>query len=113
MLGNGIVIREKEILTVDQSVLRDKVENNERREEIGDKRKMNPWQFHFGQKLCSWYLGHLHNNETQVRGGNSEKMEKKKTKKYRLQDTIQLHNNGTQVRGGNTEKMEKKKQKEV
>ena len=30
MLGNGIVIREKEILTVDQSVLRDKVENNER-----------------------------------------------------------------------------------
>ena len=53
MLGNGIVIREKEILTVDQSVLRDKVENNERWEEIGDKRKMNPWQFHFGQKLCS------------------------------------------------------------
>ena len=30
MLGNGIVIREKEILTVDQGVLRDKVENNER-----------------------------------------------------------------------------------
>ena len=30
MLGNVIVIREKEILTVDQSVLRDKVENNER-----------------------------------------------------------------------------------
>ena len=29
-MGNGIVIREKEILTVDQSVLRDKVENNER-----------------------------------------------------------------------------------
>ena len=53
MLDNVIVIREKEILTVDQSVLRDKVENNERWEEIGDKRKMNPWQFHFGQKLCS------------------------------------------------------------
>ena len=45
--SNVIVIREKEILTVDQSVLRDKVENNERWEEIGDKRKMNPWQFHF------------------------------------------------------------------
>ena len=42
MLDNVIVIREKEILTVDQSVLRDKVENNERWEEIGDKRKMNP-----------------------------------------------------------------------
>ena len=53
MLDNVIVIREKEILTVDQSVLRDKVENNERWGEIGDKRKMNPWQFHFEQKLCS------------------------------------------------------------
>ena len=53
MLDNVIVIREKEILTVDQSVLWDKVENNERWEEIGDKRKMNPWQFHFEQKLCS------------------------------------------------------------
>ena len=30
MLDNVIAIREKEILTVDQSVLRDKVENNER-----------------------------------------------------------------------------------
>ena len=36
---------------------------------------MNPWQFHFGQKLCSWYLGHLHNNGTQ--GGE------KKTRKNR------------------------------
>ena len=24
-----------------------------RNEEIGDNRKMKPWQFHFGQKLCS------------------------------------------------------------
>ena len=86
MLGNGIVIREKEILTVDQSVLRDKVENNERWEEIGDKRKMNPWQFHFEQKLCSWYLGHLHNNGTQV-GGKENTKKQKSTKK--ILDTIQ------------------------
>ena len=34
-----------------------------RNEEIGDNRKMKPWQFHFGQKVCSWYPGqsHLHN----------------------------------------------------
>ena len=28
-----------------------------RNEEIGDNRKMKPWQFHFGQKVCSWYPG--------------------------------------------------------
>ena len=74
------------MLTVGQSVLRDKVENNERWEEIGDKRKMNPWQFHFAQKLCSWYLGHLHNNGTQV---GEEKTRKKPKNTRKILDTIQ------------------------
>ena len=45
---------------------------------------MNPWQFHFGQKLCSWYLGHLHNNGTQVGEKKTRKTEKTLEKSWTL-----------------------------